>query len=670
MIRVEIAIRWFCLSVLVGVYSVRDVSAQDSFESRAQQIIGEYDVTTIPGDIPKYGFWYAQANFASGKNTDAATVLTQTLSTTPDDPSFAYWSCMDAYLRWQSRYNTTLTNQTKNFMTSYTDYGTGSSQNHQVMFATARYLASEIWDFPSGSEFAIDDPTGKKHLMTKMNEWVRNGLIEHDSPIYIMFHLGPLRTLADYAKDPEIKQMARLAFEWILINAGNEWINGHWATSSLRNLFPYNAQNEYYETDFALWLYFGGVEPGSFAIGSLPRACFSIGMALSDYQLPEMIENIANKKDQVILNRESHAVGDEWQLEFRKTTFIDHDSYALYSQAELPSGQNSGLNEQSHRWGVVWSSTTSASQKSAFWMKHGRRDIAKNRAGTTKYEQVIQKDRTLAAVYNIPSDDSFPFAEGFVSSDLSAFDDSPTRIYLHYGNVLIAVISPKEILWNEGDDRIRSDHLKNGIVIETANPSRYAGTAEEELTAFKAEVESVDRLVGTDIDGENPKIVYQSIYGYTLSIQYEGDRIIDDVVIDYADWPLMENPWVSQEAGADTLTLTFGDTSRVYDFKNWKIVGEPEPVLALKDASIFDDASIFPNPASRKLIVSFPSFNADSLHASLVDASGKIRYRKSHFQVRKTRRLEIPITDFAKGLYWLKLTYGADTISRKILIEP
>ncbi len=616
----------FCMTVLLFLATCDTSMSQDTFDQRAAAIIDEYAVSTVPGDIPKYGFWYAQANFMKGQDTQGKNVLSQTLASTPADPPFAYWASMDAYLRWQNtHYTQALREITKSFMTSFTGYDKGTTQNHLVMLATARFLASEQWpvsDFAAGSEFAIDDPTGRNYLLFRMNEWVRRGVIEHDSPIYIAFHIGPMRTLADHAADPEIRQLAALAFEWLMINSANEWMEGHYASSSLRNLFPYDAQNEYYETDMTLWLYFGGKNPVNFNPGSLPRACFAIGSIVSSYRLPAAIYQLANKRDRTFVNRESHAVNTEWRLDFRKTTFMDRNRYALYSQAELPPGQNAGLNRQSHRWGVVWQSINGDSRKSAFWMKHGRRDISSNRAGTTRYEQVIQHKRTLLAIYNIPTSDDSPFTEGFVSDDYSTFIDSSNRIYFHYGNVLIAVLSPKELAWNEGDSRIRSAHVKNGLVIETASPSRYLGDPAAQLGAFKSEIESIDRMEGSNLDTDNPQLVYRSIYGHTLDISYNLHRKIDGCTVDYTSWPLMNNPWVHQGVDADRLVLCIDGMLRTYDFtrrtvsekqgKGLSILSRISPQARMPhheenhNSLAHQKIFLYPNPTADALTIRFP----------------------------------------------------------------
>ncbi len=576
--------------IILLLLSLYTLQAQNTFEERASAITDHYAVTSVPGDIPKYGFWYAQANFLKGKDTDGVNVLTQTYNEIPGDDPFAYWSAMDTYLRWKdTKYNQVLIDRSKEYFTTFTDYGGGFSQNHLVMLATARFLASEQWpesDFVSGSAYNSEDPSGRTFLVNKIKEWLFTGVVEHDSSIYIAFHLGPMRTLADLAQDPEIKQLAAWAFEWLMVNAANNWMNGHLATSSLRNLFPYDAQNEYYESDFMHWLYFGGKNQTNFDLGGLPRACFGLGLIASDYELPQIIIDIANERNTSFTNLESHAVGDAWNLDFRKTTYMEKDRYAVYSQAELPSGQNSGLNEQSHRWGVIWQSVNGDDQKSAFWFKHGRKDISKNKAGTTKYEQVVQKDKTLAAVYDIPANDRFPFAEGFVSTDLTSFIDASNKVYFHYGNVLIAVLSPKSISWNPGDSRIRLDHSITGAVVETALPARYQGTPQQQLEAFKAEIESFDRLEGSEVDASPPRIVYNSIYGNELDIKYETYRKINGNDIDYTSWPLMSNPWVQQDVNGNILTLSINGFSRVYDFANGTVNdGSASSLIAPADLS-------------------------------------------------------------------------------------
>ena len=562
-------------TVLVLFLGIKGINAQPSFHERATSIIeANTTIRTVSGDVPKYGFWYAQANFAKGNEADALKVLNQTFSKAPQDPPFAHWAAMDAFLRWESRFDQTLRNRFKKFMTTFTGYNEGHSQNHKIMLATGRYLASEQWaagDFTTGTTFSKGDATGKKFLLSKMEEWVNKGVIEHDSPIYIMFHLGPLRTLADFAQDAEIRKRAQLAYEWLLVNSANEWMAGHQATSSLRNLYPFDSQNEYYETDFLLWMYFGGVTPKAFTLKKTPRACFSIGAALSEYRLPPIIKKLATARDTVFANRETHAMDTEWPLTFKKTTFMHQDQYAVYSQLELPMSQSNGLNQQSHRWGVVWKSVISPDEKSAFWVKHARKDIAKIKAGTTKYEQVLQKNGTLAIVFNLPETDDFPYAEGFVPQGYRACIDTPNKVYFHYGNVLIGLLSPKAIDWHKGQERIRLSHPTNGLIVETANPKEFNGNTTAQLQAFKNEIENENRSIGTEMDGEVPKLVYRSIHGYKLSIEYNGHRNINGVDVHYGSWPLMENPWVKQPLGSPILEINIDGMQRVYDFESWKV---------------------------------------------------------------------------------------------------
>jgi hypothetical protein len=39
----------------------------------------------------------------------------------------------------------------------------------------------------------------------------------------------------------------------------------------------------------------------------------------------------------------------------------------------------------------------------------------------------------------------------------------------------------------------------------------------------------------------------------------------------YETWPLLENPWMRQDFGGDSLTVSDGTLTRVYDLKNWTV---------------------------------------------------------------------------------------------------
>lgn len=51
---------------------------------------------------------------------------------------------------------------------------------------------------------------------------------------------------------------------------------------------------------------------------------------------------------------------------------------------------------------------------------------------------------------------------------------------------------------------------------------------------------------------------------------FDGPDKIDGVAVDYARWPVLENPWMRQGVGEAILVLQTGGEKVVYDFNQWK----------------------------------------------------------------------------------------------------
>jgi hypothetical protein len=41
-------------------------------------------------------------------------------------------------------------------------------------------------------------------------------------------------------------------------------------------------------------------------------------------------------------------------------------------------------------------------------------------------------------------------------------------------------------------------------------------------------------------------------------------------------WPLLENPWMKQMVGSDTLDIRYGPERRTYDFSQWQVTTQQD----------------------------------------------------------------------------------------------
>lgn len=76
--------------------------------------------------------------------------------------------------------------------------------------------------------------------------------------------------------------------------------------------------------------------------------------------------------------------------------------------------------------------------------------------------------------------------------------------------------------------------------------------------------------------------------------------------------------------------------------------------------------SVYPNPASRSLVISFQSSLNANLDLEIINALGEQVFQISDIENQK---LSIDVSEFASGIYFVKIKDGTKTHSRKILVE-
>ncbi len=552
----------------------------NTFEARAQKLLSQFattNVDTFNSQYSKYAFWYTQALFHSGAEDLARGMVDLAHERIFEDYSFYYWGLIDTYFRWKDLYSEAQKAKAKQLLLEASIYDSGKTENHQLMLATTRFLASEQWhNEVFAGNYSADDPTGKYRLLKMMSDFVTQGMIEHDSPVYHAMYLGAFRTLADFAKDEEVKHKAEIVFEWLLTNPSGEWLNGHWAASSLRK-FPYVLrQNEYGAGQYSLWLFFGGKEPTSFPV----EAAYAVQHAVAEYRIPGIIQDIAQQRQHSYVHRAYDRSGRKNDDQFFKTTYMAPEG-AIYSQFEELGNQLGGL-KQGHRWGIVW---TESNQDSIFWVTHpklGAKADKKTR-GITDYEQVLQHNKTIVGVYNIPADDAHKYVIGKTPQGFTDYIDRSEQgeIYLDYGSVMIGLslftIGPNgerigfdwssQDIQFQGPRFIPQGKLKVGLVAVAAFRGEFAN-----LREFANALNFRERINGSQILDKNPRIRYTDLDGHLLDIRFDRHLKVDNRDIDTRSWPLIENPWTTYPQGGN-MKLTFGSRVRKYIFgpKEWRI---------------------------------------------------------------------------------------------------
>lgn len=103
------------------------------------------------------------------------------------------------------------------------------SENHQMLFAAAEYLAGAMWP---AEIFLNDGATGAEHKARaekRIGYWLEHryyyGFSEFNSANYLPFNLGPLANLIEFSKDPVMTERAKIVLDLALYDIASNMYN-------------------------------------------------------------------------------------------------------------------------------------------------------------------------------------------------------------------------------------------------------------------------------------------------------------------------------------------------------------------------------------------------------------------------------------------------------------
>lgn len=112
------------------------------------------------------------------------------------------------------------------------------SENHQILFASAEYLAGQLWP---DTVFTNTGLTGREHLAMgreRILTWLEQrwlyGFTEWYSNTYYLEDIAPLANLIDFAEDPEIVVKARIIMDLLLHDMATQSWQGTFISTSGR----------------------------------------------------------------------------------------------------------------------------------------------------------------------------------------------------------------------------------------------------------------------------------------------------------------------------------------------------------------------------------------------------------------------------------------------------
>ncbi len=190
------------------------------------------------------------------------------------------------------------------------------TENHTFMHRCSAYLwAEELGGADPDSDWHDEYTFLRGWLIEQTRRLYTIGQGEYDSSTYVGFTLASWSNVYDFARDPEIRQVARAAMDWLVTALARKYYHGCQLGPEARG-FARRAvgsgparpkRNEEDPTvyppvgslsDWVCWLYFGnsarGVDVDGWGI-RVPGAPLQV-LALSDYRPPRVLRRIATKR--------------------------------------------------------------------------------------------------------------------------------------------------------------------------------------------------------------------------------------------------------------------------------------------------------------------------------------------------------------------------------------
>jgi hypothetical protein len=183
---------------------------------------------------------------------------------------------------------------------------TSWSENHQIAFAESEYLAGQLFehhDFPEGATKENEHVTGvtlKERARPRVLRWLNNrlrfGFSEWNSPGYYNEDFPPLLNLADFCVDPEIKAKAELVVDLLIFDLARFTCRGSFGVTAGRSYWEHKAYGWEQSVGETIEILFG--TRGDF-VGAENTA---VALCTAKYEIPQVL--LAIGKDRALADRD------------------------------------------------------------------------------------------------------------------------------------------------------------------------------------------------------------------------------------------------------------------------------------------------------------------------------------------------------------------------------
>ncbi len=177
------------------------------------------------------------------------------------------------------------------------------SENHQILFAVAEYLAGDAFQ---KSVFTNSNETGlwhKENAEKRILAWTEQrfnfGYSEYLSNVYLLEDLAPIGNFLEYAKDEQLKTRIKIALDLLWLDTAFHTTNGRFVACSSRMYAGNKSSNLGNSIHSCMDMLFYDKAYSDVSKSSM-SVCFCTMVKRGHYTLPKVIKDIALNQTPVV----------------------------------------------------------------------------------------------------------------------------------------------------------------------------------------------------------------------------------------------------------------------------------------------------------------------------------------------------------------------------------
>ena len=441
------------------------------------------------------------------------------------------------------------------------------TENHQILFHVACYLAGQHWP---DWVFSNSGRTGQAQLeraRPRIEDWIlrrlQGNFSEWDSNAYMALDVFAMLALVEYADSPRLREMATTLLHKLFFLLACQSFRGAHASSHGRcyvtALKSARVENTSTLQRIAWGMgLFNGETRASGLLASARR-----------YRVPAVIQAIGADVDATVLTRARSKAqfrpqfdmrGDFWDV--RTITYRNAD--VMLSAAIDYEAGSMGIQEH------LWQATLSP-EAAVFTTYPGNSQEHGNArpnfwAGSAKLPRVAMHERSLICLYQFDKNIGLGFSHAYFP--VASFDETQISgqwAFARCGSGYIA-------LWGDGELVLTTsgEHVAQELRSQGAGEAWLCHVGNAALDGDFAQFQ--EKLMANTPKVQAGGVHWRNPQGADLAFAWEGDLLLNGQAISWEAFPHYENRYTQTAMNAKTMTIQHNGLSLTLDLAKGKVL--------------------------------------------------------------------------------------------------